>query len=230
MSNLIPLLQAQIPRFHANHTWEIVFMILMMSFLAGINFFWNKKVKQIIRAFGSITQTNLLMKEENILFRSGIITINILFLLSISYFLFKTSVYFGVRFLPDNILSFIQVLVIVILVFSVKVLVMRISGVLLKAEELFDKCNFNFFLLNNVLGLVLLPVLTCISFFTILDRIIFIYSGIAIIVLIYFLLLFRGYKLSRGEHHVSLYYIILYICTLEILPLIILTKMIKENV
>ena len=217
-------------RTEVNDTWEIIFMIFMMSFLASINFFWNKKVKQMLRAFGSITQTNLLMKEENILYRSGIITINILFLLSISFFLFKASVFYGIRFLHGDILSFLQVLVIVIMIFSVKTLSMRITGVLLKSEELFEKYNFNLFLLNNVLGLTLLPVIICISFFTIINESLFIYIGIAIIILFYLYRVFRGYKISRSEHHVSQLYIILYICTLEILPLVILTKVIRDGV
>ena len=223
--NIIP-----IERLERNHTWEIVLVVVLMFALAVINIFWNKKVSQIIRAFASITQTNLLMKEENILYRSGIIIINILFLFCISFFLFKSALHFEMHFVHDNLLSYIEILVIVTLVFSVKTLTLRVTGIIFKSEELFEKCNFNLFLLNNVLGLAMLPVLVGISFFNLFNPVLFIYLGIGIIVFFYFYLLFRGYSISRVGHRVSLLYIILYICTLEILPLVVLSKVIKDSV
>jgi hypothetical protein len=82
----------------------------------------------------------------------------------------------------------------------------------------------NIFLFNKIFGLIVFPLLVAHPFIDIKFRFIFIYAGIIIFVLLFILRIFRGIVISV-KNKFSIFYIILYLCTLEILPVLIFYKL-----
>ncbi len=89
-------------------------------------------------------------------------------------------------------------------------------------EYLFNIDNF-----NRSLGLILLPVVILVSFFPSRNPVFIVYSGITIIIILNLTLLLRGIFILLKKQF-SIFYLFLYLCTLEFLPLLLIYKIVVE--
>jgi hypothetical protein len=87
---------------------------------------------------------------------------------------------------------------------------------------------FNIFIFNQMAGVVLFPIVLCILFSKLTPEL-FLYPGIVICAAFFLLRLFRGFVISTLEQNVGVLYIFLYLCGLEILPLLVLIKFLLNN-
>jgi len=74
------------------------------------------------------------------------------------------------------------------------------------------------------LGLFMLPVVMCLAFVKQISPLVFIYSGFGLISVFLFTRLARGLIIGFNSMRVSKFYLFLYLCTLEFLPLLFAVK------
>ena len=84
---------------------------------------------------------------------------------------------------------------------------------------------FNIFLINNMLGLMLIPIVVTIAFVVTYSTGIVIYAGVALVIIAFIYRLVRAFTIWMTLSGVSIFYLILYFCTLEIAPLVIIVKL-----
>ncbi|MFN8206823.1 MAG: DUF4271 domain-containing protein [Bacteroidales bacterium] len=101
-------------------------------------------------------------------------------------------------------------------------------GFLFSREKVFSEYNFQVQLNYKLLGIILLPIIILSLYFNIASGKTLLIVGIILIISMYLHRLYRGYKIIV-QHHVSIFYTILYLCTFEILPLILLFKLYGKN-
>src|SRR5690606_8004196 len=99
----------------------------------------------------------------------------------------------------------------------------RFTGFLFEArgeirEFLYNADNF-----KRVGGVILLPMVAVITFYPFHQDQIPVYAGVTVMSILYFLLVFRGFRILLTKQ-LSIFYLFLYFCTLEILPLVLLYK------
>jgi hypothetical protein len=75
---------------------------------------------------------------------------------------------------------------------------------------------------------VLFPFIICIQFSRYSTEL-FLYPAIIICIVLYLLRIFRGFVISVMEQNVGIFYIFLYLCALEILPIFVLIKFLLVN-
>lgn len=94
-----------------------------------------------------------------------------------------------------------------------------------------DECVFTVYVYNRALGLCLYPVVIALAFVKpeIISTSFLLKLGFIVCGLIYLLRLFREIQISL-KNRISFFYIFLYLCTLEILPLMLLVKVLKSIV
>jgi hypothetical protein len=114
------------------------------------------------------------------------------------------------------------------LVYLLKYLVYKGLGWLLLLQKYFSEYLYNFFIYEKILGVLLLPVVIGIPFMPSVFLPGLIKIGISLILLCLIIRIIRGISLSF-KLKVSILYIILYLCTLEILPLLIFLKLIISS-
>jgi hypothetical protein len=103
--------------------------------------------------------------------------------------------------------------------------IFRFCGYVFKASNETSDYVLNLYLFGQVTGICLLPVIIFITYFDNSKSIIFI--GALVIILLCLYRLFKGFVIAFSKSKVSVYYIFLYLCTLEILPLVLLLKIFR---
>ena len=153
----------------------------------------------------------------------GAIRLNFIF-----YLIVPLAVYEIMHFYHVSIPGLSGPLVFLILFISVngffllKNLIYHAVGTVIMLEEEIDESTFNMFLLYKALGLFLLPIVTI---HAIEQRVTFVTVWIMmfLIALFYFVSILRSIYIGNRKG-ISIFYLILYLCLLEILPLFLIFK------
>ena len=107
-----------------------------------------------------------------------------------------------------------------------KAVVVKLLSMLFNTDEHSRELMANMNLYNLFAGIVLLPLVTCMAF---AHSAIFFYISLVIITIIYSLRIIRELIIGITIIKFSVFHLFLYLCTLEILPLIVLAKILTRN-
>lgn len=210
-----------------NNTWILgVFLLCFVIFTYIYTVYYNK-LKQVFNSVISFRNLNLLVREGNIfkeiisilLFLIYIFTISLLIYLTLSFYLkFSPAISEGYIFY-FKIVSFIIVFTIL------KMTIMRFVGILFKHVEINNLYILNFFLLDVVTGIILFPLLIFVVYVESLNVLCLCFI---IIIIKYIIRLVRGFFIARFSIKFSQFYLFLYLCILEILPMVVLLKILVD--
>jgi hypothetical protein len=171
--------------------------------------------------------------------RASIILIGQFFLI-VSLFIYTALTFFQVDIIPGSGFGlYLKILFIIILMYLVKALTITLIKLISDGDFGLTEYNFMVFLTNKFLGLVLLPLLILASVWPThvvtsvgdveLSKVTFIIIcvGLTLIALNFLIRNGRavGFALSTKVRFI---YIILYLCTLEFLPLALLVKVLNN--
>jgi hypothetical protein len=121
--------------------------------------------------------------------------------------------------------AFIFFALLISAIYALKFIILKIAGFIFDITPEMESYVFSVFLINNIFGLLLLPIV--IVNFLYPTLIISQFMGLAVLCIaaIFFLYrLIRGVLVSRETEQYSPVYLFLYLCALEIAPLLVLIK------
>lgn len=196
-----------------SHDWVFIFLLINLAYLAYLKFKDVEKFLLVFKAPFSKKYTNQFIRQESRL--SEKLFLLPLFSALLSMVVVSTSDY--------NLSEFFYYFLVVLAILFVKYLFIQYLAVLFKKKYLFEEIIFHSFLYERFIGLVLLPLFLSFTFSDFSKE--FILNIVTV-----FLFLMLVYKLSRMTYYsffntsFSKAHIIIYLCTLEILPVIILSK------
>lgn len=206
----------------------LFYLILFILFLYGvINNLYPQYYPKLFSQFSQSSLRMLQNREQLVQNTIASFASNINFILSFS--LMSTLLIFKQHLLP---ISFWQVYFYICLFFLAlylcKYLCLQIVGFIFNTNELINTYVFVVFMINKVLGILLLPFILLLAFskpafnsFSII--------GAAILTLLLFLYRYLFSLTSvRNKLHISSFHFFLYLCAFEILPLLILYKFIVQ--
>ncbi|WP_240964317.1 DUF4271 domain-containing protein [Flavivirga algicola] len=110
----------------------------------------------------------------------------------------------------------------------IKVLVERLIGSLLEIDKLLDQYLFQKITYKNYLGILLLPI-NALLLFSFQPSLVIIYLIIILLLIVNIIGLITSFKTHQSLIKSHYFYFILYLCTLEISPYIILYKVFLPN-
>ncbi len=151
------------------------------------------------------------------------------FIFSVNIALFTYQVYN--YFVPLTLTGFKALGVVLIitiaflLLYGVKDMFYKFLGFIFNEQSYAYEYLFNVHLYNRVLGLFLFPVIIAFGFVQehVIDHKLILYAGFLMLVIFFIFRIIRGIQISI-KANVSILYMFLYFCTLEILPIAILVK------
>ncbi len=206
--------------------WIFFTLVVAFGAFVWVKVFYSKIFQQIVQAFFNNRITNQIVRDENILVQRASVLLTIIYNLVISLFLYQVSVAYAWN--PDYVgTGFNRFLVFafaISFIYTIKLLILKVIGHVFMIDKAIVIYIFNIFLINNLLGITLLPVLTFISFSHVYKE----YAIILAIVLIACAFLYRiirGWLIGMSYSRFSILYLFLYLCALEIAPLLILVKL-----
>lgn len=218
-----------VPLNRENGDWVFgVILIILMAF-TFVKIIHSKNLKQVKDAFLSNTISNQIVRDENILFQRASVFLTVIFYIVGALFLYKLSIVYDIDYpyLPDGFGRFLIFVLIISLAYSLKLIILKIMGFIFQVDRAITSYIFSVFLVNNVLGIILIPVLIC-SFFMPVEYIKHIVmTGNVLVVLAFLYRIFRGITIGLSYPGFSVYYLFLYLCSLEIAPLLFLIKILN---
>lgn len=211
------------------HFTRYDYLVTSILFFSYILFVWlyisnRKQLNQIIRGLFIARHANQFAREGVSIGNRLVIFISALFVLTITLFFYQTGTYYG--FLQSqNIFSLFFITTLIILsIYSIKLAVLKFAGFVFETQKEIREYTISIFLFCNTVGLFMLPIVICLAFFKQVNPQIFIYSGFVLIILLFLTRLVRGLIIGLNSPRVSKFYLFLYLCTLEIVPLVILSR------
>lgn len=224
---LVPKNHLAIERNATGRDWITFHLIVCLLLFAGVQIYYGKRFQQIIKAFGGIRYTSILSKEGN-LFRERIsIPLFIIYLVAFSLLIYLIIAGDSEPTIMNlSGLKFFSLIVIsVLLTWFIKNLALNFIGVLFKNQLILsDYMQINF-IFNMVTGLILLPF---IIFSVYMSFSYLIYAAVVVWLLIYFYRFVRELFTGLSYTNFSLFSRILYLCTFEIIPFLVVTKLIMS--
>jgi hypothetical protein len=215
------------PQLHTTHYDYWITGILMVMYMS---FVWiyvsnRKKLNQIIKSFYSGRSSQSARDEFSIGNRVAVF-LSLFFIVTLTVFISHVLPYNGFKLYADNMGSMgILTAFLIITIYAIKFLSIRLLGHIFKVQKEAQEYSLLVFLFCNVLGLFMLPLVVCLTFLKQVPPQIFIYSGFAIILILMGIRTLRALILGLSHFRISKLYLFMYLCTLEILPFIILAKL-----
>jgi len=214
--------------FRKNGDWVFGVIVLSLIIIASVRIIFKTYLKQLFNATINFPTATRLFRERTFNLLHAAFRLDILFYLILSLFAYQSFSSLGI--LPGGMKPFLIYLIclgIVIGYFLLKRFLYLIVSVLTESQIETSEFLFSINVYNRILGIVLFPITLIIAFVPVNNIKSLLIIGLIVIVISYGMTLARGSKILLRKHF-SISYLILYLCTLEFLPLFVIYKIISE--
>ena len=210
-------------------TWPAYVLFISVVIIVFLRSGSYKKSAQIMKAFFSFKATKQLEREEYRLNKATSIVLSFLFLSSFSLFLVNVEDHFDILNWqqPNHILFFVFFGALV-LIYFIKFIFLGFLAWLTRSEAQFSEYLFNIFMTNKAIGFFLVPLLILLEY-VYPNEVRSIYLGLIVCLFFYFSRLIRGVRIYLSGSYFSEFHLFLYLCVLEILPLVVLIKLLVSK-
>ncbi len=199
------------------------------SILAGISvltitrYYYLKRLKLLMYSLFKRSSALQLLRESPVHAHQSFIPLMTIYLITMTVLLHQVMQIFspGSSTGFSGLLLYAELLGVYLALFLLKIMVIMLISTIFKNEETGMEYIQTIIIFNLAIGILLLPLLLLIVY-TWPQPMIFVTAGV--VLLIMFLRFIRGIAIGLSDTKFSLFHLFLYLCTLEILPLVIAAK------
>ncbi|MFD0748690.1 DUF4271 domain-containing protein [Mucilaginibacter calamicampi] len=216
---------------YSRDKWVIIVLLALLLYAALLNLIWNAEIKQVFRSFYSKRSLSQLSgKEESTISAGAFIGLFALFGLTFGLFLYQLASYKNVYYSISGLGLFLWLATVIVVLFAAKFLVLKMLGFIFDAKNVVKEYISLLYLTYFNAAFVFLPVTLCFS----LLSAVFIPTLLAV-VFILLIVVFAWLYLRSSMNIISnirfhKFYLFIYLCALEICPILILIKALKYNI
>lgn len=219
-----------IPKAKQTYDWQIGIIVLILFLFAIVQFSYNKVVKNIVDLVIYNQLSVQQIRNENVFIRSVMYILSFNFVLTISLLIYQVATliyHVPITDSTEGFMLFVKLFLGVGIFVLGKMLVVRFLGSIFEVSKLTSDYLFNIFVFHTVINVSLLPVIIGIAYLH--PKLNLFHFGVIIFVLISLFAIFRGIILTRSAIRLSYFYMFLYLCTVEFLPLLFIYNYIIKN-
>jgi hypothetical protein len=198
-------------------------MLFMLALLASMRHTSDNYLVQLFQAQYKKGTISRLFREKVSNLSHVTFRLDILFYMVSGLFVFHFLQTLDTGFQSNSFIVYLACITVMVLFLSAKFLLYRLSGFLFDSYAETREYIFYTKTGNRLLGLLLLPVVITAFFTGTLLTKILLFLGGAIVAIVSIVNVFRGMKIVAKKVF-SIYYMILYLCSLEILPLLLVWR------
>jgi hypothetical protein len=217
-------------REHKSEDWLTGLLFFVVFLLVWIRVFYGKYYSQLTDSLVNYQMSSKLYNEANILSRRVSFILDIVYHLVMAIFLYELNSVYGILAPGRSNLYYLMVIFAVLAFYSVsRLALLRFTGFVFDIQPLFTNFIHHMSLFNKGLGIILFPLSIAMLFIPASLIKIILFTGITVFIIMFVLKLVRALKIIMWKD-VLLFYMILYLCTLEILPLLLGYKLMKSMI
>lgn len=204
-----------------NSTWPSIILTITLLLLAFTKAFGTNRIRQIYKSLFSYYSANEVVREEKVFFHQVNFSLFLVYLLTISLLLYFVTTAIN----SNNNYPFLypSIFGLVALAYLIKFLFNSILAYLFDCAQYIPSYTYNVLLYNYLLGVILIPSLALIYFSDFSNNVMLNMVILPLICIVLLIRFIRFFAIGISNNF-SYLYIFLYICTLEILPLVVLGK------
>jgi hypothetical protein len=207
--------------------WFFLVIILLLVFFGIIKIAFKKQIDLIFKAFYDNRTLHQINKEENIFMSWQFLFLYLIFSFTIGLFtcliLYKTKASSS----ATDFNTFLIVSFFVFIFFGLKILMVRFLGIVFKVQKLVREYTNIIYLTYFNLLFVLLPITFCLSLINLENQYTLFWLITALLLII---IAFQFIRITINillNYRLSKFYLILYLCALEICPILIFARTIN---
>lgn len=225
---LTPRNQGPVIRKDVSPDWLFPVIILVILVFTWLRIFYSKYFSQMIQALLNNNLTNQIVRDENILVQRASVFLSVAFHLIGALFLYLVSIDLGWNLggLTAGFSRFLFFTIIVTAIYSLKFLLLKICGWLFDLDREMSTYIFNIFLINNAVGIILLPIIALLAYNQWLSSSLLILCGVITISIGLLYRTIRGVMIGFSTPGFSLIYLLIFLLTFEIGPLLVVVRLI----
>jgi len=206
--------------------WITIVFLLCFFIFAWIQTSYSKRLNQILHAVARPHFVNQLERDGNLFKERITIGLGFNYYVVSSIFVYLIFKEFG--FIPAelNSLTFTGLVFTGLFLFQLlKSLAIQFSGIIFDTTEPARQYQLIILIFNYIIGIVLLPVVIIAFYWNSLNILI---AGVIIVSFLIIYRILRSILTGHENKSYNLFYLFLYLCTLEILPLLVIFKVISK--
>ena len=205
-------------------TWYFIYLVLLIGLFAWIRLYYGNILTQTVQASTNFQVANKMFKNNSLLQNQLDGALYLFYFLSMAFLLYYMELRIGL--FPYEIqggLLLLFNLALLLATFLARVVLHSITGILFNRIRIVREYLYNMFIFNKLSGLVALPLMFLLVYTKgTLQELIF-WTSIFVISSIVVMRLIRAVVFSYRKE-VLVFYMFLYLCALEIAPLVLLYR------
>lgn len=205
---------------------EMLFYVLLglSGAVAFFRFFYNRYFDTLFRVFFNTTLRQSQLTDQLLQAKLASLLFNLVFILSGGLLAFFLVHRFARPPLMHGFSFFLICSISVAAIYAVKYLSLKFTGWLTGLKDILSDYAFVIFLINKMLGILLIPLLIVIAFADPILKEAALTASLILVALMFLMRFFRSYSLLQHRIKVSRFHFFLYISGVEILPILLLFK------
>lgn len=210
-------------RSHLNWTLFIGFFSIVI--LLGLKSYYRKFVTQVINTMVNFQLADKLLREKNIIVRRAFFMLNLNFLLILSLFIMLLMEHLNANFTEKQFINYLIILGIITGILLIRLILYYIIAFIFEWIPAINQQIHSGYLINKNIGLILLPIVFAAIYTTPSVSKILLFIGLVIFLIASVFKLVRSFQIIL-RNGILLFYAFLYLCTLELLPWVLSSKLI----
>jgi hypothetical protein len=205
------------------YDWVLFFLIGIFLLIGWARLFFRKYFDLVIKSIFFYNYAQNLYYERNSLTTRASSLLNLGYFLSTGIFTFQIVNHFEFTFLEgiDPIFKFLLFSLFFGAWYLWNLIFINFTGSIFLRRNAFNEYFYNYNIYRKIQGLLLFPIAIIVQFIAIELKAPFLYAGIILFGIVYLAHIIRGLQ-TFVKNNVSIFYLILYLCALEFLPLLVL--------
>jgi len=208
-------------------TWVPAFIMILLLFFAILKNTFSKELGTIIQSFYSNRVLAQISKEDTLFNSWPFIFLYILFGFTIGMFLYLCGKYYQLVYTYGGVQWFFLLSLIVLGLFTFKIIFLRVLGFLFDIQRMVREYVSILYLSYFNAAILFLPLVVAFSLTPFRYAQIYIYLAIVLLCGIFFFQFIRAGANILSNYRFPKTYLFLYLCALEICPLLILIKALR---
>jgi hypothetical protein len=207
--------------------WVVAFVVFLLLFFAILKNAFSKELGTIIQSFYSNRVLAQISKEDTLFNSWPFIFLYILFGFTIGMFIYLCVKYYGLVYTYDGFQWFAILSGIVLGLFTMKIILLRILGFLFDIQKMVREYVSILYLSYFNSAILFLPLVVAFSLTPNRFAQAYIYLGVILLTGIFVFQFVRAGANILSNYRFSKTYLFIYLCALEICPLLVLIKALR---
>ena len=224
VSNTTPVATAYQERNPSQTEFKFYILLGTILFLSFLRFFYSRYFNNLFRVFfntslrqGQLTDQLLQAKLASMLF-------NLFFVITGGLYIYFLLIHHGWISEENSMLALSLSVGILALIYFIKFLTLKFTGWLTEYREVANTYLFIIFLINKILGVLLIPFIVVLAFSLPVIKSIGAVISLLMIALLFLFRFLRSFGLLKHQIKVGWFHFLLFIIGIELLPILLVYK------